>query len=560
MDKFAVARILSEIASYLELSDPNPFRAKAFDKAAQAIEGLEGDLAAMLSSGELLKVPGIGKATAEIVAGIMETGHSAYLDELRARFPAGIFDLLRVPKLGLRKIGTLHAELGIGSLDELEEAARDGRIAALRGFGPKTAASILQGVEFARMRESKFLLPAGIEVGEILRERLASLPGVERVEVTGSVRRRLEIVRNVNLVVATAKRAAVAKKLPSIVPDLEDLGGGTWKGRARNEIDVYIHLVSPRELGTALVRTTGSAEFVAALIERSPLPEAVDEKSVFRAAGVAFIEPERREGPEDLGRRRRPKLVSLPDIRGTFHVHTTFSDGRNSVEEMLAAASNRDWQYLGISDHSPAAHYAGGLSEDRLREQHAEIRRHEKAVTPMRVFRGTEADILRDGSIDYGPRVLARLDFVVASVHSNFKLDRDEMTARMLRALEDPSVTFLGHLTGRLLLSRPGYTIDFDAVFDRAAERGVIIEINGNPRRLELDWRLLRRAADRGVVFSIHPDAHSIAEYEAVVSGLWVARKGGLSPKEIFNTRGVEEVTEWLEARKRRRPSGAAHG
>lgn len=560
MDKFGVARLLSEIASYLELSDPNPFRARAFDKAARAVETLDRDLGEMVKSGELLKVPGIGKATGEAIAEILAKGKSAYLDELRASYPPGIFELMRVPNLGLRKIGTLHSELGIGSLDELEAAARDGRIAALRGFGPKTAAYILEGVEVARMRETKFLLPVGIEIAESLRERLALLPEVEEVEVSGSVRRRLEVIHNVNLVLATRKPAAVARRLPALVSDLSELEGHTWKGRARNEIDVFFHVVAPAEFGTALLRTTGSADFVAALQERSPLTRNADEKELFKALGVPFVEPERRETGEDVGRRRRARLVTTSNLRGTFHVHTTFSDGRNSVGEMLAAARRRRWEYVGISDHSPAAHYAGGLSEERLREQHAEIAKAEKGVAPMRVFRGTEADILRNGAIDYGPGILARLDFVVASVHSSFKLEKDEMTARMLRALDDPNVTFLGHLTGRLLLARPGYSIDFDAVFDRAAERGVIIEINGNPRRLELDWRLLRRAADRGVVFSIHPDAHSIAEYEAVISGTWVARKGGLSAKEVFNTRNLEEVAEWLAERKRRRPSGAAHG
>jgi DNA polymerase (family 10) len=550
MDKFTVARTLDEIARYLELSDPKPFRARAFEKAARAVEKLDTDVAGLVESGGILDVPGIGKATGQIIEELVRTGESRYLEELRSQFPAGIFELLRVPRLGLRKIGQLHAELGVGSLDELEEAARSGKLSKLKGFGPKTAEQILKGIEFARQRESQFLLPVGIEVGETLRERLAELDEVEDVAVTGSVRRRLEVIRNVNLVVATTKPRVVAEQLARIVANVAEIDPMTWKGVARNEVEVFFHLAPPAEFGSEVLRTTGSAEFIEAL---GPIRKARTEKDAFGKA--SYVEPERRETSEDLQRKKQPKLVKVEDIRGTFHVHTTFSDGRNTVLEMLTAAHGRGWEYVGISDHSKAAYYAGGLSEEALTAQHAEIRKHEKSVAPMRVFRGSEVDILGDGTMDYGDAILPRFDFVVASVHSNFKTPKDEMTERILRAMDDPHVTFLGHLTGRLLLSREGYSVDYDAIFDKAAQRGVMIEINGNPRRLDVDWRYLRRAVDRGVVFSIHPDAHSIGEYNAVITGTWVARKGGLSPKHIFNTKSVEEVEELLAGRKKSRSS-----
>jgi len=282
-----------------------------------------------------------------------------------------------------------------------------------------------------------------------------------------------------------------------------------------------------------------------------PVPH---EDDVFKNAGVAYVEPERRETADDLKRKRRRKLVDVGDLRGTFHVHTTFSDGRNTVFEMLDAARARGFEYVGLSDHSKAAYYAGGLTEARLVEQQAEIDAQRPRVAPLRVFRGTEADILPDGTMDYSDTgALDQFDFVVASVHSRFNMDKDAMTERILRALDDTRVTFLGHLTGRLLLSRDGYTMDFDKVFERAGERGVMIEINGNPHRLDLDWRLIQRALDRGVTFSINPDVHSTREYNALVSVTWVARKGGLSPKEIFNTRDADEVAEHFSARKLRR-------
>jgi len=553
MDKFTVARALDEIARYIELSDPKPFRARAFEKAARAVELVEDDIETLVASGAVYDVSGIGKGTGQIIEELVRTGTSSYLEELRAQYPPGIFDLLRVPHLGLKKIGILFSELGIASLDELEAAARDGRLSALKGFGPKTAEQALKGIEFARMRESQFLLPVGIEAGETLRERLAEIDEIEDAEITGSVRRRLEVIRNVNLLIATKKPEVVARKLAGIVSDFSEIDDSTYKGIVRSEIDVYFHLAPPAAFGSEMLRTTGSREFVDAF---GPIPNARTEKDAFQKAKQPFVEPERRETADDLKTKKRTKLVEITDLRGTFHVHTTYSDGRNSVIDMLSAARGRGWEYVGISDHSQAAYYAGGLNEIRLRQQQAEIAREEPGVAPMRVFRGTEADILNDGRMDYGDEILSKFDFVIASVHSNFKMPKDEMTERMLRALDDPYVTFIGHLTGRKLLTRDGYSIEYDRIFEKAGERGIMIEINGNPNRLDIDWRHVRRALDRGVVFSINPDAHSVSEYNAVITGTWVARKAGLSPKYIFNTRSVEEVEEFLEGRRRMADGG----
>jgi len=550
MDKFEVARTLDEIARYVELSEPNRFKALAFEKAARAIASLDRDPADLIALGDLQKTPGIGKTTASVVEEVVRTGKSRYLDELRKQYPPGIFELLRVPRLGLKKIGLLHDKLGVGSLDDLEAACRAGRLTSLRGFGEKTQQKILEGIAYARKRQSNFLLPVGIEVGETIRQQLALIDAIENGEVSGSVRRRLEVIRNVNIAVATRDPKSVSRALAKVVADLEEVDESTFKGIARNEIEVYFHLASPREFGSTLLRTTGSEEFVRALLERAGDKPAKTEEEIFERAGVPYVPPERRENADDLNRKRRRALVKLEDIRGTFHVHTTFSDGRNTVLEMLTAARQRGFQYVGLSDHSKSAFYAGGLSEEGLRQQQAEIARHEQEVTPMRVFRGTEADILADGGIDYETATLTTFDFVIASIHSRFGMSRDEMSERILRALDNPYVTFLGHLTGRLLLAREGYTMEFDRVFEKAGERGVMIEINGNPRRLDIDWRLVGRAYDRGVRFSIHPDAHSIQEYNALITGTWVARKAGLSPREIFNTKPVDEVAEYLKGRR----------
>jgi DNA polymerase (family 10) len=551
MDKWTIARTLDEIAKYIELSDPNPFRVRAFEKAARAIEKLDQDIEQLVRNDDLLSVSGIGKAIGPIVSELVTTGGSRYLEELREQYPPGIFELLRVPSLGLKKIGILYSALGISNLEELEAAARDGRIAKLKGFGAKTQEKILENIETAKQRTSQFLLPRGLETGEAIREQLAAIDEISDAEVTGSVRRRLEVIRNINIAIAAKDptRAIAAIRKRGVIDRIEEVDELTLRGVARDEIEVLLHLSKPDDFGATVLRTTGSKEFVEAF---GKVPKGKTEQDVFERAAIPFVDPELREDASVLAKKKRVKLIEPTDLRGTFHIHTTFSDGRNSVLEMLTAARDRGWEYAGLSDHSKNAFYARGLTEEDLKRQHAEIKTQEKEVAPMRVFRGTEADILNDGAIDYGHKTLPMFDFVVASVHSRFGMEKDEMTARLLRALDDPFVTFLGHLTGRLLLSRQGYSFDLDQILDRAAERGVIIEINGSPRRLELDWRFIRRAVDRGVVLSIHPDAHSTRELTYVVSGTWVARKGGLSAKQIFNARPVDEVAEYLAERRKK--------
>jgi DNA polymerase (family 10) len=554
MDKWTVARALDEIAAYIELSDPNPFRARAFERAARKIETLDADIEDLVKRGELASVPGIGKAIGPIVSEIVTTGSSRYLEELRSQYPAGIFDLLRVPALGLKKIGMLYSQLGIGDVEALERAAREGRIAKLKGFGTKTQQNILEGIETAQRRTSQFLLPFGLALGESLREQLASIAAIEDAEVTGSVRRRLEVIRNVNIAVAARdpEKAIAAIKKRKIVDQIEDVDEHTLRGIARDDAEVLLHLVKPENFGACVLVTTGSKEFVAAFLERAKPAKARTEHEVFEKAGIPFVDPELRENADVLKRKKRVTLIQPTDLRGTFHIHTTFSDGRHSVLQMLEAAKERGFEYAGLSDHSQAAFYARGLKEDDLKRQHAEIDKARSEVAPLRVFRGTEADILNEGAIDYGPKILSKFDFVIASIHSRFGMDKSEMTERILRALDDPFVTFLGHATGRKLLERDGYTFEFDRIFDRAAARGVMIEINGNPHRLDLDWRHIGRAIERGVVFSIHPDAHSIREMSAVISGTWVARKAGLSAKQIFNALPADEVADYLAARRKR--------
>lgn len=563
-----VSRALEEIGRYLQIEERNRFRSMAYINAARRLDAVDMPMDEFVRSGAMQKTPGIGKATGQVIEELVRTGKSRYLEELRAKYPEGIFELLRIPGLGLRKIGVLFSELGISNVDELEAAIDANRLLKLRNFGAKTQQKISDSIKFYRSHHTRFLLPTALRYAESLVESLKSSKGVEAVEVAGSLRRHLEVVGNANLCVAARDLDTAASAIEGLdfLDRMERSGDRLISARSRLGLHVQFHLCTPDELPTTLFFFTGTNAFtdrVVAHAKRKGLaltPEGLQkngkhiklatEEDLFGEIELPVIPPElREEAPKSLRSAGR-RLVDLSDLKGTFHVHSTFSDGKATIYEMLDAASDRGFAYVGMSDHSPTAGYAGGLSEERLAEQHAEIEKHRKAFAPMRIFLGTESDILMDGNLDYPPEVLAKLDFVVASVHSRFKMPKEEMTERMIRALRNPFTTFLGHPTGRLLLSRAGYELDFDVIFEEAAENGVMIEINGNPHRLDLDWRRMQLAVEAGVRFSIHPDAHSVGEMNYLLTGTWNARKGGLGPEHIFNTLPAEEVERHLAQRR----------
>lgn len=571
MDKRVIAAVLTEIGTLLELQGENPFRARAFYAAARVIEGLSGDIAELVRTGELAKIKGIGPATAEVARELVETGVSTMHRELREATPAGLFEVLEVPGLGARRIHTLHKELGIASLDDLERAAVEGRIAGLSGFGVKTQEKILEGVAFLRSVAGRRRWPDAYAVAVGAVELLGRVPGVRRIELAGGLRRRLETVDRVEILVETEHASPVLAALESLpgvaeVRRVSDVGA---TARLAEGATLAVSCAAPGSFAAALLHATGSEEHWAALVERAAslgmeltpaglLREgapvaAEDEASLYRALELAFVPPEVREGRGELeaaAAGKLPRLVAYEDLRGCFHCHTTYSDGRATLREMAEAALARGWRYLGIADHSRAAAYAGGLSPDDVRRQHEEIdawnaeRGHE-----LWIFKGIEADILPDGRLDYADgdeEVLASMDYVVGSVHSSFGLSQAEQTERVLRALENPYLTFLGHPTGRLLLSRRGYAIDLDAVIDAAAERGVAIEINANPYRLDMDWRYWREAKAKGVRTAINPDAHSVDGLDDVQYGVAVARKGWLGVEDVVNAWGVDEVKAYF--------------
>jgi len=574
MDKKAVAQVLEQIASFLELKGENPFRVRAFRTAGRAVATLSGELPEALADGSLAGTRGVGPATLQIVQELVTTGRSSLLEELREQVPPGLVEMLQIAGLGVAKIRQIHESLDIDSLPDLEAAARDGRLAKLPRFGQKTAENILKGIAFLRQASAFKLAHHAAEEAEGLRSALAALPGVLSAEVAGDLRRRMEVVRDIVVVlvanVAPAEIFGVIGKLPGV----HEFAGQDERRvtlRVSGGAQAQVIVTTPRNAGAVLVQATGSDAHLAQLAQHarekgfgldgaalwhgSEFVPTADERSFYTALGLAEIAPELREGRGEIeaaAAGKLPRLIERSDLAGFIHCHTSYSDGSNSVEELALACREAGYSYVGLTDHSKAAAYAGGLTSDELARQADEIDAVNARLTGMRVLKGIEADILATGELDFDDAVLGRLDFVIGSVHSRFGLTRDEMTARLLAAMDNPYLTIIGHPTGRLLLTRDPYPLDLQAVFETAAKNGVAIEINADPHRLDLDWRLLRQARDTGVMISIGADAHNIPGIRYVDHGVAIARKGWLTRDDVLNTRTVDGFLAF--AAKRRKP------
>jgi DNA polymerase (family X) len=572
MDKKAVAQVLEQIAAFLELKSENPFRIRAFRTAARAITGFPGDLRQSLEDGSLASAKGVGPATLQIVRELVGTGRATMLEELREQIPAGLVEMLEISGLGVAKIRQIHEVLGIDSLPELEAAAHDGRLAKLPRFGPRTSENILKAIAFLRQATAFRLSHHAADEAEGLRAALERLPGVTSAIIGGDVRRRSEVVKDLVIVLITESSPAELFRRLSQLPGVHEFAGQDERRltlRFAGGASAQIVATTPVNAGAVLVQATGSEGHLrelaacaadkgfafngAALWRGSQFVATPDEETFYQALGLRFIPPELREGRGEVsaaGEGALPRLVERSDVKGFLHCHTSYSDGSNTVEELAVACRAAGFDYLGVTDHSQAAAYAGGLRPEDLARQADEIDEVNERLGGFRVLKGVEADILQDGRVDYDERVLERLDFVIASVHSRFNMGERDMTARMLAAMDNPYLTIIGHPTGRLLLSRDPYPIDLDAVMEKAAATGVALEINADPHRLDLDWRVLRRAKESGVAISIGADAHSIAGIGYVEYGVGMARKGWLGRDDILNARPVGEFVEY--ARRRR--------
>jgi DNA polymerase (family 10) len=561
MDSRTAAHVLSQIAAYLELKGENTFKCRAYSGAARGLLGLAADdLAPLFESGELARVRGLGPATLAVVRDLIETGQSRYLEQLRESTSEGLLDMLDIPGMTPARIHQVYQDLGIETVEELETAAQTGRLAQLPKLGLKTATKILKGIATARDRGSLRLYHhAVVEAGHVLAS-VERHPAVTRAALAGDIRRRLELAGRVDIVAAcSTEPTEVAQSFTRVAGVSGSDGSGShvvihYVDGAR----LHLHCVPDAEFGSALWRATGNEEHVAQVEARiqavgATLTHADEEAHVYAAAKLAVIPPELREGRGEVdaaARNALPVLLELADIRGVLHCHSLYSDGKASIADMARAAQARGWTYIGITDHSQAAFYAGGLSREKVRAQHDEIDELNATMRDFRILKGIEADILADGQIDYADELLDAFDFVVGSIHSRFSMDRETMTARVLRALDDPHLTILAHPTGRLLLSREPYAIDIDAVLEKAAANRVAVELNADPHRLDLDWRHLHQAKSLGVTIEIGPDAHSTNGLDYMELGVGVARKGWLERPDVLNTRSADDVLAFARARR----------
>ena len=574
MDKKAVAQVLEQIAAFLELKGENPFRIRAFRTAARAVGGFPGDLRDGIDDGSLASTKGVGPATLQIVSEIVTTGRASLLEELREQIPPGLVEMLSIQGLGVAKIRQIHEVLDIDSLPELEAAALDGRLARLPRFGPKTSENILKGIAFLRQASAFRLSHHAADEAEGLRAALERMPGVLQAVVAGDVRRRAEVVRDLVLVIVADVPPGELFKRLGLLPGVHEFAGQDDRRltlRFAGGASAQIVVTTPVNTGAVLVQATGSEGHLralaahaasrdlalsgAALWRGSAFVPTPDETAFYAALGLDCIPPELREGDGEIEAAERhtlPRLLERGDLRGFLHCHTRYSDGSNTVEELALACRADGYEYLGITDHSQAAAYAGGLRPDDLARQADEIDEVNARLQGIRVLKGVEADILQDGRIDFDDAVLAQLDFVIASVHSRFNMTAAEMTARMLAAMDNPCLTIIGHPTGRLLLSRDPYGLDLDAVVEKAAATGVALEINADPHRLDLDWRLARRAREGGAAISIGADAHNAAGIANVEYGVNMARKAWLGPTHILNALPADRFL----AHARRRAAG----
>ncbi len=572
MDAPRIARILEEMGTLLEVRGENPFRCRAYHNAAQTLKGMPSDLSGVIADGTLAETPGIGETMHKKIVELATTGRLESYEELRRTTPPGLVALLRVPGLGPKKIKTLHDTLHIESLADLRTAGEAGGIAGLKGFGDKTQAKILEGVAFLESTGDRILQSQARRLVAPVIEAIRAHPDVIRAEVCGSLRRRKETIGDLDILFSARDPVPVLDHFVKLPDVATVLAHGPTKASVRllDGVQCDVRGVADDQFPFAQHYFTGSKEHNIAMRRRALArgwslneyaltgPDGAipcrDEAELFQALGLAEIPPELREGAGEIEAAEAgtlPALISRDDLTGTFHCHTDWSDGAATLAEMAAAAQSLGLKYLGIADHSKSAAYAGGLSIARVHEQWTAIDALNATFKgKFRLFKGTECDILGDGTLDYPDELLDGFDYVVASVHSLFGMPRAEMTARIVKAVSNRRVTMLGHATGRLLLARDGYAVDLDAVIAAAAQSGTMIEINANPHRLDLDDQHCRRAKAAGVTIVINPDAHSTGGLTDLDYGIGVARRGWLTALDVFNTRTLKAVDAALEARR----------
>ena len=573
-----VAVILNEIGTFLELKGDNPFKVRAYYNSARTIQRLPTDLSELIESGELRKIKGIGDALAKKIVTIISTGSLPYYEDLKASIPSGLREMLRIPGLGAKKVHKLWKYLEIATLGELEYACNENRLVTLEGFGLKTQEKVLEGINFLKKYANRFLLSYALNEANKIVSILESHSKVRKLSVAGSVRRKREIIKNIDIVadVDIKDRTEVLQFLSKStytdstlfstnVPLIVNQNHASIKSEIGINVDIYF--ASSEEYPFILRYYTGSKEhnqelqkFAAKkgfhlseknLFHDNEEVSCSSEEEIYSALGLSYIPPELRENVDEIELAEKNKIQNLiteKDVKGCFHNHSVYSDGRATISEMVDKSRELGFKYLGISDHSQSAFYANGLSIERVQEQWREINKLNEELDDFTIFKSIESDVLVNGNLDYHDDILKKFDYVVASVHSHFKLSLEEQTARILKAINHPSVKILGHPTGRLLLSRDSYKVDMEKIISEAAKVNVAVEINSNPHRLDLDWRWGKLAREVNLKVAINPDAHSLEGLNYIIYGVFIARKAGIPKENILNTWKVNKLFEFFKS------------
>ncbi|MGV3509658.1 MAG: helix-hairpin-helix domain-containing protein [Sphingobacteriaceae bacterium] len=556
MENKTIAKSLRLLSQLMELHDGNPFKIKSLASAAYTIGKLPFSLSKK-SLQELEQISAIGKSTAAKVWELTQTKTIKELEELYEITPHGVIEIMGIKGLGPKKVLTIWKDMQIEDIGELLYACNENRLIEAKGFGAKTQEEIKKAIEFKMASNGRFLYAHVEEYAEYLIERLRNELNIEQVSFTGDYRRKCEIIDGLDVLIGSVLTPDLENAIRNISSlEITDIKDQSIEAENTSGIKVYFNFYKNEDFYTQLAFQTGVEKHTEELKKRlgDVSIKASSEEDVFAKAGLQYIEPELREGRNefvlaDAG--KLPKLVTWEDLKGSLHNHSTWSDGVNTIEQMaLFCRDELKLQYLGISDHSKSAFYAKGLYEERVLAQHEEIDTLNQKLNDFKIFKGIESDILFDGSLDYAPEILATFDFVVASIHSVFKMNEEKATSRLITAIENPYTTILGHPSGRLLLSRSGYPVDFKKVIDACAANGVVIEINANPLRLDIDWRWHQYALEKGVMLSINPDAHNNNGFYDTHFGLLAARKGGVSAENCLNAKSLEEITQVFNSRK----------
>ncbi|NLM42845.1 MAG: DNA polymerase/3'-5' exonuclease PolX [Clostridiales bacterium] len=567
MEKKKISRILEEIGLMLELKGENPFKVRAYVNGARIIELLEGDLKDYIKDGKIEGIKGIGNALSDKIVELYETGKLEYYEELKSSIPAGIFDILKIPGIGPKKAKSLYEKLDIKSIGELEYACKENRLVSLDGFGEKTQRKILKGIQELKKYSGLFLYAYVNPIAEEIKKILTASSLVTKCEIAGSLRRKKEVVKDIDIIASSMEPMKLMDFFTGLDQIEEIISKGETKTSVRLKAGMMMDLrvVKEEQFPYALHHFTGSKEHNTALRHRAKkinikineyglfkgdeLIYCKDEHSIFNALGLNFIPPELRENMGEIEAAesgKLPDLIEYEDIKGLLHIHTTYSDGSLSVTGMAEAAKQMGFSYIGISDHSRSAFYANGLKEDDIKRQIEEIDEYNLRSKDFKILKGIESDILPDGSLDYDDDILSLFDFVIASIHSNMNMDKEKMTDRLINALNNRYTTILGHMTARILLAREACDMDVYKIIDTAVKNNKIIEINSDPQRLDLDWRYIKYAKDKGAKFAINPDAHSIEGLNNIIFGIGIARKGWLEAKDVVNCMNLVELGDFI--------------